>query len=62
MCMACARAQARRKLEAEHVAAVESARAAGDPEPPLPAELAGDLCVKFLHYPEVHPNVDSALT
>ena len=25
----------------------------GEPEPPLPALLAGDVTVTFLHYPEV---------
>ena len=40
---------------------MQAARAAGDPEPPTPAELAADsVCVRFLNYPEVHPNIDQA--
>ena len=52
-------AKERKKASAEHQAAVEAARAAGEAEPPLPAALATtSLCVKFLHYLEVHPNIE----
>ena len=52
--------KARRKREQEHHAAVEAAIAAGEEEPPLPAGLGGDICVRFLHYPEVHPNINAS--
>ena len=29
-------------------------------EPELPAGMGGNICVRFLHYPEVHPNISAA--
>ncbi|KAL1504840.1 hypothetical protein AB1Y20_008611 [Prymnesium parvum] len=47
----------KRKRQQEHASQMQAAREAGE-EPPAP--LAEPVCVQFLHYPEVHPNIDQA--
>ena len=51
-------AKAKIKREQDHKAAVEAALANGEDAPELPAGLGGDITVKFLHYPEIHPNIN----
>ena len=52
--------KARFLREKAHQEAVAAAEAAGEEPPELPAGLGGDITVKFLHYPEIHPNIGAS--